>query len=57
MCLAGLQGAVLSPQVNQLTPGHRRWLWSAERYLALQLSLTSERNRILKPLGELSGNY
>ena len=39
-----------SPPVNA---GHRRWLWSAERYLVLQISPTPERNHVLKPLGEL----
>ena len=51
MCPAGLQSAVRSRQVHQLTMGTDRWLWSAERCLLLQISPTPQQNHILKPPG------
>ena len=50
MCPTGCCSFMSSPPVNA---GHRRWLWSAERYLVSQIPPTPKRNQILKPLGKL----
>ena len=52
--LAGCCSIPPSPPVNA---GHRRCLWSAERYLVSQISPTPKRNHILKLLGELLVKY